>query len=119
MDDVRMRRGMSLERRLPLLITALLLLVLGANVILTSHELRRSALIAATAAVQRLEREIVNCGENSPRRALGLQVAADSAVHRALSGRAPDSAALRAALGRLVAASDSGLPIDLWSAGSE
>ena len=119
MDDVRMRRGMSLERRLPLLITALLLLVLGANVILTSHELRRSALIAATAAVQRLEREIVNGGENSPRRALGLQVAADSAVHRALSGRAPDSAALRAALGRLVAASDSGLPIHLWSAGSE
>jgi len=112
------RRGMSLERRLPLLITALLLLVLGANLFLTSHELTRSSIMAAGSAIQRLNREIVSTAESSPRLRTNQMVANDSAVHRALSGRAVDSATLHAVLARLMAPADSGLPIQLWPVGA-
>jgi signal transduction histidine kinase len=118
MVEARRRRGKSLERRLPLLITALLLLVLGANLMLTSHELSRSGMVAAGLAMQRLERELVSNADNSPRRALVQQVASDSSVHRALAGRPVDSVALRTALARLIAPADSGLPIRLWPAGA-
>ena len=118
MEDTRRRTGMSLERRLPLLITALLLLVLGANLFLTSHELTRSSILAAGSAIQRLNREIVSTAESSPRLRMGQQVASDSAVHRALSGRPVDTVALRTALARLIQPADSGLPVQLWPVGA-
>ena len=119
MEETPRPSGMSLERRLPLLITALLLLVLGANLFLTSHELTHSAMVAATSAIQRLNREIVNNAETSPRLRTGQMVAADSNVHHALAGRAVDSVALRSVLARLMAPADSGLPIQLWPAGAQ
>ena len=109
---------LSLELKLPLVIAALLLVVLGAALVLTYREVTRSAAQAALATLQRATRELANSVDVSTvaRMRLQRQVAADSAVQRAVTGMPVDSGALRTALDKLALPVDSGLPTELWTA---
>ncbi|HXT14892.1 MAG TPA: HAMP domain-containing sensor histidine kinase [Gemmatimonadaceae bacterium] len=107
----------SLERRLPLTITAILAVILVAALVATYETLAHAARDNARASLRRATHQLAILADTS----IALQrlryagVAHDSAVHRALRRGASDSAAL-AAITRLRVPSDSGLPIELWTA---
>ena len=111
-------RQPSLERRLPLLISALLSLVLIASLVLAYREIRNSAELAAFERLRRVTRQLAELsGTATATRLANMRaVGADSAVHRALrSPTTQPSAAALAALQPLVQPADSGLPVELWS----
>ena len=112
-------RRLPLQLKLPLLMSVVLALVLSIALAATYSTLRSTALEAAKDRLRRATRQIAVVG------ATGLltqhnryaAIAGDSAVRRAL-GR-PGSASERAARGalqRLVLPTDSGMPVELWSA---
>ncbi|AHG89268.1 ATP-binding region ATPase domain protein [Gemmatirosa kalamazoonensis] len=107
--------------------SGVLALVLAAALGVTYATLARSATSVAAERLRRASREIATVAETSIRlgRARYRDVAADSAVRRALRERAvrptatdtagADSEVL-AALQRLVSPADSGMPVELWTA---
>ena len=110
-------RGLSLERELPLLITALLLAIIAVALALTYREVRSSAMHGAAAALQRATRELAAAVDVRAAARLQQQreVAADPAVRRALGGEPIDTHAVHMAIDRLAVPGDSGLLNELWS----
>ena len=101
--------------------TAVLVIVLGIALVSTYTALTRAALLNAATRLERATRRLATVAATSleTSRSRYLAVANDSAIRRALaaagSGAAPPAAAV-AALGRLSLPSDSGMPVELWSA---
>ena len=132
---MRSLRSLSLEHKLPLLMTGVLAVVVGASLVLTYRTLAESAHDAAETRLSRAARQLATSIENSvnQRAALQRRVASDSSVHRALRSVQRDAdnrqiaptatsdsetstlAAARAALSRLTASNDSTLRVQLWS----
>ena len=129
-------RQLSLEQKLPLLMTAVLVVVLTVSLALTERTLTRSARDAVAVRLARATQQLATSVARGADQRAALQhaVASDSAIRRLLrsatdsnrsntsgqpSSAAVDAAILaaaRTALDRLTAATDSGLPIELWSA---
>ncbi len=129
-------RQLSLEQKLPLLMTAVLVVVLTVSLALTERTLTRSARDAVAVRLARATQQLATSVARGAEQRAVLQhaVASDSAIRRLLrsatdsnrsntsgqpSSPAVDAAILaaaRTALDRLTAATDSGLPIELWSA---
>lgn len=113
-------RRMSLELKLPLLMSIVLAVVLGTVLVATYTSLRRAAVARSTERLERATRQLVAAsGAGLPAlHARFAPIADDSTVHRALrtpAGGTPPEA-VRSVLERLVLATDSGLPVELWSA---
>ncbi|HKO14941.1 MAG TPA: ATP-binding protein, partial [Gemmatimonadaceae bacterium] len=110
------RRQLSLEQRLPLLISTLLSLVVIASLLLTYREVEESAKLAGVERLHRMSRQLAELAATGTQaRVAALQKAAAAApVQTALRSPAlpPDSAAL-AALAVVQVPSDSGLPVVL------
>ena len=113
---------LSLERKLPLLMTALLVVVLAISLAATSRTLTRAAENSARERLGRAARQVASTVQAAVAlRAESLRgVMRDSAVRRAFAQvqRAPDDtaamAALRSALRRFLSPRDSTLPLELW-----
>ncbi len=109
-----MMRRMPLEAKLPLLMTAILATVLAIAVIASYISMRSAALSRAVDRADRATRQIAMVAaqglpaQNQRYRA----IANDSVVRRALRGEAVDA---RPVLARLSLASDSGMPVELWT----
>src|SRR5829696_8403914 len=85
------RGGMlSLERKLPLLMTGILTVILAVSLLLTYATLRQSATDAAAERLRRVARQLASLGEISSGRvrARVRDVAADSGVRRLLEASA-------------------------------
>lgn len=129
---------MSLERKLPLIVIAVLVATLATTVGLAYREVRKSGELASAARIQNLSRQLASFSATSisTRSKLLNDVAASPAVREAIR-EAVSSAAARAntspktntttpeasatdtalaALHRLVLSNDSTLAIELWSA---
>ena len=112
----------SLEAKLPLLITALLLGVVLAIVAASYREVRRSAMSSATERLHLVAEQLSTiAAEGVVRRMATLtDVAADPALlHYLESGDPATQAAARQALSALSPAADTTLPVQLWSAARE
>ncbi len=120
-------RNMSLERKLPLLVIAVLVATLATSVGLAYREVRQSAELAAGARIQTASRQLASLSSLSvTQRAKLLRETAESpAVRRAATSStsrlgttagAPNHTEAYAALHRLVLPGDSTLAIELWSA---
>lgn len=119
-DPARVR-GTSLERKLPLLMTAVLVVLLGVGVLLAYREVRRASEVVATGRLQRFTDGLaVAAAQAFPRWSDRLREAArDPAVRRALTDRTPSRAGLDAAssiLADLANPADSGLVTELRAA---
>jgi signal transduction histidine kinase len=111
-------RSLSLEHKLPLLMTAVLLVVLIASLGLAYSTLSRTAEERASRMLSEAVEQVGMTAEASLReRATKLrQAARDPAVRAALTRpTATTQAAARPALEELSAPADSGLPIELWT----
>ena len=113
-------KGMSLERKLPLLMTGVLLAILLAGVLLSYREVRRAGDVVITRRVEEVTNLLASMTSSSrPRLAERLrEVAANPAVLRALTARPPasrDLTAARAMLSNLATPADSGLTSELWA----
>src|SRR5581483_1467162 len=108
----------SLERRLPMMMTAILAVILIAALAATYGALRQAAYDAARGALHRGMHQVAALSDSSIAlsRARYRAVAHDSAIHRALRTGRADSATL-AALKRARLANDTMVPVELWSAG--
>ena len=118
--DASRVRGMSLERKLPLLMTAVLLVILGGGVLLAYREIRRAAEILLTDRLQDFTDGIASAAGVAPGRiALELREAArDPVVKRVLTVQQPsraDLARVTELLADLASPADSGLISELWS----
>jgi len=114
-------RNISLERKLPLLVIAVLIATLATSVALAYREVRHSAELAAGARIQAASRQLASLSALSvaQRAKLLREVAENPAVKRAVASPALNSdtaSDTHAALHRLVLPSDSMLAIELWSA---
>ena len=120
-EDVAAReaiKGMSLERKLPLLMTGVLLAILLAGVLLAYREVRRAGDVVITRRVEELARHLASVTSSSrPRLAERLRtVAAHPAVQRVLTTRPPsarDLTTVRGILSSLEIPGDSGLASEL------
>ena len=112
--------SLSTGQTLSILTTAVVVAVLAVGVAVTWATLRRSALEAAHDRMTRGVRQLAINTATGIRAAQPKysSVATDPAIRRALdpSARAADVAASRAALAKLQAPTDSGLPVELWRA---
>lgn len=111
-------KHVSLEHKLPLLVTALLVVILAAAVGLAYGEVRRVAELAAAERLSTASGQLAALAATSTgQRARLLRTVAQAPAIRAVASGAPlDTAAVRAALRRLVVPTDSALAIQLWSA---
>jgi signal transduction histidine kinase len=129
-------RSLSLERKLPLLMTGVLVVVVAASLALTYRALTHSARVSIATRLSRAARQLSASAETAlnTRAALVRQVADDSAIRALLdadarqphnrvvgpAGVADDSSAgtiaVREALAKLIPATDSQMPVELWSA---
>ncbi len=117
-------RPPSLERRLPLVMSGVLAGVLVAVLAVTYLTLARSAIDRAEDRMARATRQLASVAEVGLRQArIRYQgVASDGAVRRALREadagplRAPTDSLVRAALARASTPTDSGMPVELWTA---
>ena len=121
--DDRVRRSWSLQRMLPLYMTVLLTVMLTVTLVVTYAALTRSARSTALERLQRAADQLGSLAETSMARTRGrlAATARDSAVQLALealnpSASAPEMAAARATLARLLTSSDTGLTAELWNA---
>ena len=110
--------SLSTGQTLSILTTAVVVAVLAVSVAVTWATLRRSALETAHDRMTRGVRQLAINSATGIRAARPRYsgVAADPAIRRALdpSARPADVAASRAALAKLQAPTDSGLPVELW-----
>ncbi len=118
LTDLARVRGVSLERKLPLLMTAVLLTILGGGVVLAYREIRGAAEVVATNRMRDLTDVLANsAGGAVPRIGERLRdVARDDAVHRVLTSRTPrqtDIEAVREVFSDLPTSADSGLVTEL------
>jgi signal transduction histidine kinase len=112
----------SLARQLPLLTAAIVVLVMTLSLTLTYNALKRGRSDALHARIQGLLRALAQSGETGTKnRVIALRgFASDSALVSALSApnapRSPHAdSALNAALSKVSIATDSGLPVELWT----
>jgi signal transduction histidine kinase len=111
---------MPLERKLPLLMTAVLLVMVAAGILVVDHESRRANEVVSTRRLQDVSTKIAGLIASSrPVLATRLRTAlADTAVQRVLLAEKPtaaDSAKISAFLARLALPSDSGLVSEIWT----
>jgi signal transduction histidine kinase len=119
-----MSRRLSLEVKLPLLMSVILAAVLAASIIATITTIRTSARLLAGERVRRAVHEIVTVGTTNlaATSARYRALANDSALQRALEAQgairpgSPGARAVRAALAAMTLPTDSGMPIELWTA---
>jgi signal transduction histidine kinase len=106
---------MPLAVKLPLLMSAILALVLTVAVLAMYSTLRTTAIERVRDRVRRTTRQLATIGATNivTTRARYLAAANDSLVRRALRG---DRVAVAPALARLQLPTDSGMPVELWSA---
>ena len=104
---------LSLEKKLPLLISGLALLVLLSTAAIAVTEVRRSERMLAEQRLERVNLELAELVERGLRNRIALldSVAASPAVRAVLAGGDPAEA--EPALARLQVAADSGAPIQL------
>ncbi|HZO17761.1 MAG TPA: hypothetical protein VFB46_02165, partial [Gemmatimonadaceae bacterium] len=112
-------RSLSLEHKLPLLMTVVLLTVLAASLALTYRTLSRSTEDAARLRLTEAIRQVATTAQNAMRQRARIlhEAAHDSTIRAALE--ASDTtrhAAARQVLARLASPLDSGLPVELWNA---
>lgn len=115
-------RSLSLEHKLPLLMTAVLLVVLAASLVLTYRTLSESSAEAARKRLTEAVEQVATSAELSLGRRAKLLVdaARDPALRAALDATNPSAqASARQALQRLAVPTDSGLPVELWNAQGE
>ena len=112
----------SLNRKLPVLTAAIVIVVVASSLALTYDALRRGRIEAMDDRLRRLARQLVMTSDVNLRARFALvrQVGGDSAVlgalHDAKAGRPiADTGGVSQALLRLRAAPDSSLPIELWT----
>lgn len=105
---------LPLELKLPLLMSGILAVVLAIGVFATYSSLRRAALDRARDRVDRATRQLASVGATNvaAQQARYAAVARDTLVRRALRGEQVDATG---PLSRLSTASDSGMPVELWS----
>ncbi len=119
-----MRRtgSLSLEHKLPLLMTAVLLVVLAASLVLTYRTLSQSSAADARERLTEAVEQVAASAEVSIRRraALLADLARDPSLLAALEASDTGAyASARRVLSRLTAPADSGLPIELWNSRGE
>ena len=107
---------MSLQLKLPLLMTALLTVVLAVTIGATYVTLRDYAYSRVQDRLIRASRQIATLASTGIRTAMGRYsgIIADSAVRQAVRTGSMTPGAV-AALGRAVLPADSGLPVELWT----
>ena len=115
-----MTRRMSLAVKLPLLMSVILATVLGIALAVTYTTLQRVAVTRAAEQIARATRQLVSLAAATvpTQHARFLPVANDSAIRRALRvppGKSVVRGATRA-LDKLSLPTDSGLPLELWTA---
>ncbi len=113
-------RGMSLERKIPLLTTVVLLAILFAGVILAYREVRRAADFVTTHRVAEVAKELSTLVAQSRARYGDrlIPLTRDSTVHRALIVPQPSARDIRdinRALAELEGPTDSSLVSELWA----
>ena len=113
-----MSRQLPLAVKLPLLITAVLAVVLGVVYAVTHATLHRAAARTATERLGRATRQVAQVSATAVQanQVRYLRVANDSAIRRALRGSSASLAAVRSALERGATPTDSGMPVELWTA---
>ncbi|MGH7445047.1 MAG: hypothetical protein ACREKM_09230, partial [Longimicrobiales bacterium] len=115
----RPARGISLELRLPLLITALLLALVAGGAAMAYREVRASAITARAERLERVSRQLASLVETSATNLMAdLRPATEeSAVLQYVLDPAPasDADAKRALLEHIDLPGDS-LPVELWNA---
>jgi signal transduction histidine kinase len=109
---------MPLQLKLPLLMTAVLAVVLTIVIVVTYATLRRNVLEAAQQRLARATRQIAQVSAQTviAQQPRYVAVGNDSAVRRALRDPRASEAAVRAALARAALPTDSGMPVELWTA---
>ncbi|HEX6911968.1 MAG TPA: HAMP domain-containing sensor histidine kinase [Longimicrobium sp.] len=118
--DPSSRRGLSLERKLPLLITALLAVTLAAGVFFAHAEVRQTATRAAQQRLQSVAQQLATLA--APGVPTRLQVMRGLADHPALAARleapaGPAAPPVIAALQAFRRPDERDLPIVLWDRG--
>src|SRR5215213_3440516 len=113
-------KGMSLERKLPLLMTGVLIAILLAGVLLSYREVRLAGDLVITHRVQEVTQQVASLTSASrPRLAERLRAIADNpAVLRALTTRPPagrDIPPIKNALSNLATPADSNVISELWA----
>ena len=114
--------GLSLERKLPLLMGALIILLVIITIVGSYLEVRHFAMSAASERMNDVDERLQSMiGTQVSDRAKLLHEFSDTAtaLRTALRGNATDSAAIATALDRVRQRSDSGLPIQLWNTRGE
>lgn len=118
----------SLEFKLPLLMSAVLVIVLTIALVVTYTTLARTAVSTATDRLNRATKTLATQAATGigTQRARYQTAARDSVIRRALLAgtdaggpsavRAPTGSALRSALEKLSLPADSGMPVELWTA---
>jgi signal transduction histidine kinase len=111
----RVARRLPLELKLPLLMSAILAVVLTIALVATYSTLRSAAIDRARDRVNRATHQIATVGASglATQHARYLTVANDSVIRRALRGERVN---VQPTLGRLSLPTDSGMPVELWSA---
>ena len=113
-----MFRRMPLELKLPLAMSAVLAFVL-AIVIAATYATMRGNLIQATGEkLTRATRQLAQVSSSTiaAQSARYVRVGSDSLVRRALRGQPVSADTLRTILSRAAVATDSGMPVELWTA---
>ena len=119
--------NMSLERKLPLLVTAVLVATLATAVALAYREVRHNAIVAASSRIETVGHQlVVSSTESITNRDKLLHQVAESPAVLALASKASvdagaavtpaEHAAAAVVMHRLVLPTDSTLAIELWSA---
>ena len=113
-----MSRQLPLAVKLPLLMTAVLAVVVGVVYAVTHATLHRAAVQTATERLGRATRQVAQVSATAvlAKQARYLRVANDSVIRRALRDPAVSLAAVHSALERAATPTDSGMPVELWTA---
>jgi signal transduction histidine kinase len=120
---MRRSRSLSLEHKLPLLMTAVLLVVLAASLVLTYRTLSESSAEAARKRLTEAVEQVAASAEASMRRRARVlaDAARDPSLRAALEASRDTSsyASARRVLRGVASPTDSGLPVELWNARGE
>jgi signal transduction histidine kinase len=113
-------KGMSLERKIPLMMTAVLLVILTAGVVLSYREVRRAGDLVTTHRIEEVAKQLATLiAASRPRMAERVQpLIVDPTFTRVLTAEVPsrrDLSTVRAALSNLATPADSGMVSELWA----
>jgi signal transduction histidine kinase len=119
--------NLSLERKLPLLVTAVLVATLATAVALAYREVRNTAIVAASSRIETVSRQLASSSSESitqrgkllhdvAQSPAVLIAAAKAADHATAAVTPAEHEAVAVAMHRLVLPNDSTLAIQLWSA---